>query len=59
MESRVVGNQYTEEEPTEEYVEEDEPIDEIALEAQEETSQTGIDEEDREVEVEENETEEV
>ncbi len=59
MESRVVENQYTEEEPTEEYVEEDEPIDEIALEAQEETSQTGIDEEDREVEVEENETEEV
>ena len=59
MESKVVENQYTEEEPTEEYVEEDEPIDEIALEAQEETSQTGIDEEDREVEVEENETEEV
>ena len=59
MESRVVENQYTEEEPTEEYVEEDEPIDEIALEAQEETSQTGIDEEDREVEVEEYETEEV
>ena len=59
MESRVVENQYTEEEPTEEYVEEDEPIDEIALEAQEETSQTGIDEEDREVEVEENATEEV
>ena len=59
MESKVVENQYAEEEPTEEYVEEDEPIDEIALEAQEETSQTGIDEEDREVEVEENETEEV
>ena len=59
MESKVVENQYTEEEPAQDYVEEEEPIDEIALEAQEETSQTGIDEEDREIEEEVEETEEV
>lgn len=46
MENRVVESNYDEEVPQEEYIEEEEPIDEIAQEALEETSQTGLDEED-------------
>ena len=47
MESRAVNVQYDEELPsTEEYVEEEEIIDEIAQEAYDETNQTGLDEED-------------
>ena len=50
-EQSMAENQYADEEVNnEEYIEEDEPVDEIAMEAIEETNQTGIDEEDQEIE---------
>ena len=50
-EQSMAENQYADEEVNnEEYIEEDEPADEIAMEAIEETNQTGIDEEDQEIE---------
>ena len=50
-EQSMAENQYADEEVNnEEYIEEDEPVDEIAMEAIEETNQTGIDEEDQELE---------
>ena len=61
IENRTVEVQYDEEPQTEEYVEEEEMIDEIAQEAIEETNQMDLDEDDRIVEEEaiEEETEEV
>ena len=49
MESKMVESNYDEEEPAQDYVEEEDNVDEIALEAQEETSQTALDEEDSEI----------
>ncbi len=61
MENRnAIETEYDEPQENEEYVEEEEAVDEIADEAREETSQTALDEEDgMEEEVEEAETEEV
>ncbi len=53
MEKREVSNDYMEDEQPQDYVEEEVEVDEIADEAKEETSQTGIDEEDQEFEQEE------
>ena len=58
MESKMVENSYEEEPVQEEYTDEEDAVDEIALEAQEETSQTAIDEEDTVVEEAEEQTEE-
>ncbi len=46
MENRMVETNYEQEEQPEEYEEAEEAIDEIALEAEEETNQTALDEED-------------
>ena len=62
MEAKMVETNYEQEAPAEDYEEDDETVDEIALEAEEETSQTALDEEDSEIveeETIEEETEEV